>query len=131
MSTSLTDEVIKKLPLNDLTILGEKGTRISGGEKQRIGIARALYKDSEILILDEATSNLDFNTEKKIQNNLNKLKNKTLIVSAHRLSTLQNMDKIIYLEKGTIIEQGSFKELLKNKGKFYKLWQKNKAKKKN
>jgi|TARA_Y100000310_G_C20646442_1_gene796900 ATP-binding cassette subfamily B protein len=129
LSTSLTNEVISKLPKKDLTVLGEKGTRISGGEKQRIGIARALYKDSEILILDEATSNLDFNTERKIQNNLNELKNKTLIVSAHRLSTLQNMDKIIYLEKGAIIEQGSFKELIKNKGKFYKLWQKNKTKK--
>ncbi len=130
LNISLTNEIVEKLPKKDLTVLGEKGTRISGGEKQRIGIARALYKDSEILILDEATSNLDFNTERKIQNNLNELKNKTLIVSAHRLSTLQHMDKIIYLEKGTIIEQGSFKELLKNKGKFYKLWQKNKAKKK-
>ena len=130
LNISLANEVIEKLPKKDLTVLGEKGTRISGGEKQRIGIARAIYKNSEILILDEATSNLDFNTERKIQNNLNNLKDKTLIISAHRLSTLQNMDKIIYLEKGTIVEQGSFKELLKNKGKFYELWQKNKAKKK-
>ncbi len=129
LDTSLTREVIDKLPKKDLTMLGEKGTRISGGEKQRIGIARALYKDSEIIILDEATSNLDFNTERKIQNNLNKLNDKTLIVSAHRLSTLQNMDKIIYLEKGMIVEQGSFEQLLEKKGKFYKLWQKNRAKK--
>lgn len=129
LNTSLTNEVINKLPKKDLTILGEKGTRISGGEKQRIGIARALYKDSEILILDEATSNLDFNTERKIQHNLSMLKDKTLIVSAHRLSTLQNMDKIIFLEKGRIVEQGNFKQLLENKGKFYKLWQKNKTKK--
>ena len=129
LNTSLTNEVISKLPKKDLTILGEKGTRISGGEKQRIGIARALYKDSEILILDEATSNLDFNTERKIQNNLSMLKKKTLIVSAHRLSTLRNMDKIIFLEKGTIIEQGNFNQLIKNKGKFYILWSKNKIKK--
>jgi ABC-type multidrug transport system fused ATPase/permease subunit len=129
LDISLTNSVIDKLPKKDLTILGEKGARISGGEKQRIGIARALYKNSDILILDEATSNLDFNTERKIQNNLVKLKDKTLIVSAHRLSTLQNMDKIIYLEKGKIIERGSFKELLNKKGKFYNLWNKNKTKK--
>ena len=128
LDTSLTNEIIEKLPKKDLTILGEKGTRISGGEKQRIGIARALYKDSEIIILDEATSNLDFNTEKKIQEKLSKLKDKTLIVSAHRLSTLQNMDKIIFLEKGEIVEQGTFNELLEKKGKFFKLWQKNKSK---
>lgn len=128
LTSSLTKDVLKKLPTGDMTVLGEKGTRISGGEKQRIGIARALYKDSEIIILDEATSNLDFNTEKKIQDNLLKIGNKTLIVSAHRLSTLQKMDRIIYLEKGKIVEQGNFKELLKMKGKFYKLWNKNKSK---
>jgi ABC-type multidrug transport system fused ATPase/permease subunit len=128
LEASLTKEIIEKLPKKDLTILGEKGTRISGGEKQRIGIARALYKDSEIIILDEATSNLDFNTEKKIQEKLSKLKDKTLIVSAHRLSTLQNMDKIIFLEKGEIVEQGTFSELLEKKGKFFRLWQKNKSK---
>lgn len=128
LDVSMSKNVIDKLPKKDLTILGEKGTRISGGEKQRIGIARALYKNSDIIILDEATSNLDFNTEKKIQNNLTELKNKTLIVSAHRLSTLLNMDKIIYLEKGKIIEQGNFKELINKKGKFYNLWNKNKSK---
>ena len=107
----------------DLTLIGEKGVRLSGGERQRVGIARALYNDPEILILDEATSNLDYATEKKIQDSLDKL-NKTVIIAAHRLSTLQNTDKILYLENGKIIESGTYNDLLKKKGKFYKLWKK-------
>jgi ATP-binding cassette subfamily B protein len=95
---------------------------LSGGEKQRLGIARAIYKNSDIIIFDESTSNLDYETEKEIQKSIDKIKGKTLIVSAHRLSTLQNMDKIIFLEKGRIVEQGNYEELLKKKGKFYSLW---------
>ncbi len=119
---SKLSKVISKLKNKDLSPIGEKGVRLSGGERQRLGIARAIYKDSEIIIFDEATSNLDYETEKKIQESINKLKNKTLIISAHRLSTLTNMDKIIFLEKGRIAEQGTYEELLEKKGKFYMLW---------
>jgi ABC-type multidrug transport system fused ATPase/permease subunit len=122
--------VIAKLKNKDDTLIGEKGVRLSGGEKQRLGIARAIYKDSEIIILDEATSNLDYVTERKIQDALNrKLKNKTLVISAHRLSTLRNMDNIIVIEGGRIVEQGTYEELLKKKGEFYKIWKKQSAEK--
>jgi len=95
------------------TVVGEKGIRISGGQQQRIGIARALYRDPEILILDEATSSLDQATEKKIMESVNSLKkNKTIIVITHRLITVQNCDKIFMLDKGKIAKQGSPKEIL-------------------
>ena len=95
------------------TVVGEKGIRISGGQQQRIGIARALYRDPEILILDEATSSLDQTTEKKIMESVNFLKKtKTLIVITHRLITVQNCDKIFMLDKGKVIKQGSPKEIL-------------------
>jgi len=95
------------------TVVGEKGIRISGGQQQRIGIARALYRDPEILILDEATSSLDQATEKKIMESVNFLKKtKTLIVITHRLITVQNCDKIFMLDKGKVIKQGSPKEIL-------------------
>lgn len=115
--------VVSKLKNKDLSLIGEKGVRLSGGEKQRLGIARAIYKDSSIIIFDESTSNLDYVTEKKIQDALDKL-NKTVIISAHRLSTLERMDKIIVLDKGRIVEHGSYKELLNKKGKFYEIWKK-------
>lgn len=117
-------EVISKLKNKDNSLIGEKGVRLSGGEKQRLGIARAVYKDSEIIIFDEATSNLDYSTEKKLQEELNNLTGKTIIISAHRLSTLKKMDKILFMEKGRIIEQGDYDELIKKKGKFYDLWRK-------
>lgn len=122
---SQLNKVIEKLKDGDLTIIGEKGVRLSGGERQRVGIARAMYKDSEIVIFDEATSNLDYETEKRIIDLINKeFKNKTLIFSAHRLSTLKDMDRIIFLEKGKIIEEGNFNELLRKRGEFYSLWKK-------
>lgn len=120
---SQTAEIVSKLKNKDLTLIGEKGVRLSGGERQRLGIARAVYKDSDILILDEATSNLDYETERKILQAMNKqLKNKTLIISAHRLSTLKDADDILFIEKGKVIEQGTYNELLRKKGRFYKLW---------
>ncbi len=119
---SQLSKVVSKLKYKDNSLIGEKGVRLSGGEKQRLGIARAIYKNSDIIIFDEATSNLDYETEKEIQKSIDKIKGKTLIVSAHRLSTLQNMDKIIFLEKGRVVEQGNYEELLKKKGKFYNLW---------
>jgi ATP-binding cassette subfamily B protein len=109
------------------TIVGERGTKLSGGQRQRIAIARAILKDSKILILDEATSALDSKTENEIQDSLNLLisaKDKTVIAIAHRLFTLKNMDKIIVLDKGRMAEIGSHEELLLKEDSLYKgLWE--------
>ena len=94
-------------------ILGERGVRVSGGEKQRIGLARAIYQDKPIIVFDEATSSLDNQTEKNILNSIIKIKKeKTLIIIAHRLSTLKNCDKVIYIENGQVKDQGKLDELL-------------------
>jgi ABC-type multidrug transport system fused ATPase/permease subunit len=120
--------VIAKLKNKDLTLIGEKGVRLSGGERQRLGIARAIYKDSEIIIFDEATSNLDYETEKNILESMEKeLKDKTLIISAHRLSTLRGVENIIIIDKGKIVEQGKYEELLRKRGQFYRLWRQQEA----
>ena len=119
---SQISDVISKLKNKDLTMIGEKGVRLSGGERQRLGIARAIYKGSEIIILDEATSNLDYETERKILEAFEReMKGNTLIVSAHRLTTLKNMNKICFIEKGKIAEVGTYNELINKKGKFYNL----------
>jgi ATP-binding cassette subfamily B protein len=123
ISLSQLKPVIKKLPEKLDTLIGEKGYQLSGGERQRIGLARAIYKDSQIYILDEATSALDSRTESLIQEEIsNKLKNKTLIIIAHRLSTLKDVKKILVLEKGQIVEAGSFSDLIKKKQKFYQMY---------
>ena len=102
------------------TQIGDAGNKLSGGEKQRLSIARAIYKNPEILILDEATSSLDTKSEKSVQQALDRLmKNRTSLVIAHRLSTIQNADKIIVLDKGKIVEMGSHEELIE-KNNFYK-----------
>lgn len=104
------------------TVIWERGLKLSGGEKQRISIARLFLKNPEILILDEATSALDNVTEKKIEKALKKLmKNKTSIIIAHRLSTIQHVDRIFVLENGKIVESGNYETLMKNKKKFYNL----------
>ena len=109
------NELVEKLPNGMDTIVGEKGIKFSGGQQQRIGIARSLYHDPEILILDEATSSLDLSTEKKIMQSIQALKGKkTLIVVTHRLSTVQHCDNIFYISNGKIIKQGSPKEVLDN-----------------
>ncbi len=109
------EDVVAKLPQGLDTIIGEKGYHLSGGERQRIGIARALTQNPEILILDEATSALDSQTEAIIQHNIeHELEKQTLIVIAHRVSTLQNMDIIYVFENGSIIESGTYKELMDN-----------------
>ncbi len=109
------------------TLVGERGVKLSGGQRQRVAIARAILKDSPILILDEATSALDSKTEKMIQGSIDSLikdKSKTIIAVAHRLSTLKNMDRIIVLNKGKIIEEGTHEQLLRNEKSLYrKIWQ--------
>jgi len=114
------DEFIENLDEKYETFIGDAGNKLSGGEKQRLSIARAIYKNPEILILDEATSSLDTKSEKAVQEALNRLmKNRTSLVIAHRLSTIQNADKIIVLDNGKIAEMGSHKELVA-KNSFYK-----------
>jgi subfamily B ATP-binding cassette protein MsbA len=110
---AMCEPFINKLEKSYLTYIGENGTRLSGGEKQRLSIARAFLKKSEIILLDEATSALDSETEKQIQIALDKLlANKTTIVIAHRLSTILNSNKILVFDKGKIVDTGSHKELL-------------------
>ena len=112
---SYCDEFINLLPKKYDTLIGENGVRLSGGEKQRISIARAMMKKSSIILLDEATSSLDSETESKIQNALSILtKNKTTIVIAHRLSTILNSNNIYLIDSGNIVASGSHEELLKN-----------------
>lgn len=114
---------IDKLPHGLETLVGERGIKLSGGQRQRIAIARAILKDAPILILDEATSALDSESEKLIQDALQKLmKGRTSIVIAHRLSTIAKLDRIIVLDNGTIVEDGTHADLLKQKGIYASLW---------
>lgn len=117
-------DFIKDLPEGYNTLVGERGIKLSGGQRQRIAIARAILKDAKILILDEATSALDSVTEHIIQESLKKLmNNKTVFVIAHRLSTLQDMDRILVFEKGKIIEDGNHQALINKKGVYAYLWE--------
>ena len=117
---SYASEFIEKLPNKYETIIGENGTRLSGGEKQRLSIARAMLKKSQIILLDEATSSLDAETENKIQDAINFLtKDRTTIVIAHRLSTILNSDKIYVIDAGTVVGEGTHDQLLAN-SKVYK-----------
>ena len=112
---SFSNEFIEKLPNKYETLIGENGVRLSGGEKQRISIARAMLKKSSIILLDEATSSLDAETESKIQKALQLLiKNRTTIVIAHRLSTILNSDSIYVIDKGKVVGSGSHDHLLEN-----------------
>ena len=118
---------ISTLPDGYETIVGERGLKLSGGEKQRVAIARTILKNPKIFFFDEATSALDSSTEKEIQKNLeNVSKDKTTLIIAHRLSTAANADNIIVLDKGIIIEQGTHKSLLLEKGKYFEMWEKQK-----
>ncbi len=117
-------DFIEKLPEGYNSILHEQGINLSGGQRQRLAIARALYRNPEILILDEATSSLDPTSEQKVLDTLNwfKSQGKTIIIIAHRLSTIKHCDKILVLHNGALVEQGSHNELLLNNGHYTKLW---------
>ena len=117
------EEYINSLPLKYNTRIEENGKNLSGGQKQRLAIARALLKNPKILIMDEATSNLDYITEKTIENTINKFsKNMTTIIIAHRLSTIKDCDKIFVFKDGQIVETGNHRDLLKQRGYYYQLW---------
>ncbi|WP_154510718.1 ABC transporter ATP-binding protein [Rickettsiales endosymbiont of Trichoplax sp. H2] len=116
------DEFVNQLPKKYNTFIGEKGIRLSGGQKQRVALARAVLKNPEILLLDEATSALDYKNEKIVQDAINRIsKGKISITVAHRLSTVVNADRILMLDKGKLIEQGSHQELMAKKSAYYKL----------
>jgi ATP-binding cassette subfamily B protein len=117
-------EFIEKLPHSYMTSVGEHGASLSGGERQRIAIARALYKNPEILIFDEATSSLDSVSEKYVKQTLSDLakQGKTIIVIANRLSTVKHADTIVVLEEGKVAETGTHRQLLEHKGVYFKLW---------
>ncbi len=119
-------DFIERLPNGFNTFLGENGTNLSGGQRQRLAIARALYRDPEILILDEATSSLDSESEQHVQNAIALLRErqKTIIVIAHRLSTIMNADKIVVLRTGKLMEEGSHQELMDKQDHYFRLWQK-------
>lgn len=114
---------VKKLPVGYETIVGEKGMGISGGQKQRVSIARALLKDSPVLILDDSTSALDVDTEKRLLADIKKhYPNKTILISAHRMSSVIDCDEIIYMQDGMIAERGTFEELMRLGGHFAKVY---------
>ena len=119
-------EFIETLPEKYNTLVGERGVKLSGGQRQRIAIARAILKNAPILILDEATSSLDSQTEYEIQKSINAIlekNNTTVIAIAHRLSTIKHLDRIVVMEDSKILEDGSFSELMiLPKGKFNELW---------
>ena len=117
-------DFIKKLPLQYQTYLEEAGNGLSGGEKQRIALARAFLKKSSFYILDESTSNLDFATERAIFDVIyNKLKGKTMLIIAHRLSTIKQCDQIIVMDNGEVVESGTHDELMAQEGQYYRLWE--------
>jgi ATP-binding cassette subfamily B protein len=118
-------EFISQMKEGYQSLVGERGVKLSGGQRQRIAIARVILKDAPILILDEATSSLDSITEKAIQDTLDEaMKGKTVIVVAHRLSTISHLDRILVFDQGQVVEDGSHQQLLALGGAYYRLWSK-------
>lgn len=115
-------EFIEKLENGYETIIGEKGVGLSGGQKQRLSIARAFMRDNQLLILDDATSALDMETEREIEETIKRDGKRSLLITAHRISAVSSADEILYLDKGEIVERGTHKELLKKKGLYYKTY---------
>ena len=119
---AMCDDFVRKLPQGYDTMIGENGSKLSGGERQRISIARALLKDSPIVLLDEATASLDVENESQVQEALsNLLAGKTVIVIAHRMRTVMNANKIVVLDEGHVVEQGAPAELLEQNGLFSRM----------
>jgi ATP-binding cassette subfamily B protein len=116
------DEVIEQLPRGYYTVVGERGVRLSGGQRQRLGIARALLVEPDVLVFDEATSSLDYESERSIQLAMKSIQGtRTTIIIAHRLSTVRDADKIVVLDQGQIVEVGSHEELLRHEGLYRRL----------
>ncbi len=123
MKFAQLDKIVKGFPQKEKTIVGERGVKLSGGEKQRVSIARAILADKKIIVLDEATSSLDSRTEYEIQRDFQKLLNgRTSIIIAHRLSTIMNSDRVIVLDNGKIMQIGKHNDLVKKKGVYRELW---------
>jgi len=120
---SYSFDFIESLTNGFNTVVGERGQRLSGGQKQRIAIARAIIRNPDILIFDEATSSVDNKTEQLIQKSFNELKgNRTIVIIAHRLSTIRNCDNILVIKDSSIFEQGTHNELIKKDGFYSQLW---------
>ena len=117
------EDILERLPAGINTIIGKEGTYFSGGEQQRIALARAILKDAPIIILDEATALADPENELKIQKAISEItKNKTVLMIAHRLSTIKNVDKIFVVNEGEIIEEGSHSQLIESNGVYADMW---------
>ena len=122
---AVADDFISELPQKYQTMIGENGVRLSGGQKQRLSIARAILKNAPIILLDEATSSLDTESEEKVQNAIfNLTKNKTTLVIAHRLSTIKKSDNIIVMRDGNVVGSGKHDELMKNSEDYKNLYSK-------
>ena len=120
--SGMEEFIFQELPENYNTIVGENGVKLSGGQRQRIGIARAIYHNPELLILDEATSSLDNLTEEFVMNSIvNKMGKKTIIIVAHRLSTIKQCDKIFFLNNGKLEQEGTYQNLFENNENFRKM----------